>query len=102
MKTIKSKRKTPANYLAKTASRSHSSKPKLKLVTPIDIRAQVDILEQLHALVKEAKNGVIENLVIYRELKTGEYFLHTTPCEDIQKTAMNLFQMWFIRMGLHR
>ena len=97
---------THANSSPKTAARSRSSKtkkkPRLKVVPIYEPYAQEDILEQLKNLMKEAKAGQIDNLVIYRELKDGTYFIHTTPSEDTVKTAANLMQMAFVRMGMHR
>jgi hypothetical protein len=74
---------------------------KLKILSIEDPYPQEDIIGQLTALLEEAKAGKIANMVIYRELKTGEYSIHTTPSEDTTKVAANLMQMAFIRFGLH-
>ena len=86
----------------KTATSPSSKKSKLKIVPFLDPYPQQDIIELLTGMLEEAKAGKIANLVIYRELKNGDYFLHTTPSEDTLKTASHLLQLWFVRMGLHQ
>jgi hypothetical protein len=98
---------TPASSSPKTAKHSPSSKtkknqPKLKIVPIYPPYAQEDILKQLKDLKALAKAGTIASLVIYCEKKDGNYFLHTTPSEDTVKTAANLMQMAFVRMGMHK